>query len=89
MSRNRSWWNGVIRSVGFSPWQPEPGAGLTVSMAVEVVSGAGSPEQQVGRLVQVELTPVRARQIADKLYEFAAKTEEAIDAAIADLDRRR
>lgn len=89
MGRNRTWWNGVIRSVGFSPWRPEPNTGLTVSVAVEVVPGAGSPEHQLGRLVQVELTPERARQVADNLYEYAEKTDAAIEEAITALRARR
>jgi hypothetical protein len=69
VSRVRVCWRGKVRAVGQSPFHAAP----VIALTVEVIPHTVNPVDQLGRLVQVELTPARARALGDRLYALAAK----------------
>jgi hypothetical protein len=71
MGRVRSWWNGSIKHVGWSPWHVTK----VVSVTVEVNSGGATPPGQRGRVIHCAMTPERARVLALLLMKYAMEAE--------------
>jgi hypothetical protein len=75
VGRARSWWNGTVRTVTWSPWFGR----RVISVEVEVMPGGGTPESQRGRLVHCAMTPESARSLAARLVEYAVVAEASLD----------
>jgi hypothetical protein len=71
MGRARSWWNGAVRTVTWSPWFGRQ----VISVTVEVMPAKGTPGSQHGRVIHCAMTPQKARALADQLYLYAEQAD--------------